>query len=184
MKSKGKEHPFAGHLQEGETVLWVHTTKSPLPSSGYLIGGYVLLMLILVPLLISAEQMAVNHPEFRLKEFAIFIRVVILGYWIAASAYYVWFVFRPFTYAYAITNQRLLYRRLDHVQSLALIDIPQIELLSVKRSSGTLSFGKRFPQWKRIKKAPQVVKIIEKARSHSQNGAMIEQVKEKIIRES
>jgi hypothetical protein len=170
---RGDAHPFAGYLYEDEHVLWISTTKSSTEShiSEYLFAVYVLLMIILVILLIIAEQMANNDPNFKLKEFGVLLRVINAGYWIIGAAYYSWSIFRPFKYAYAVTNQRVLYRHFDQVQSLFLTHIPQIQLSSLKRSYGTISFGRGFPQWKRIKKAVQVTKIIKQAQKNIQNGA-------------
>jgi hypothetical protein len=70
---------------------------------------------------------------------------------------------RPPERAYAITNQRLLYRNRKNVSALPLEHVPSVSLFLGDGGKGTFSFGAMFPMWPDVDDAIRIKHLIDDA---------------------
>jgi hypothetical protein len=163
-KEKGKSHPFAGHLNETEEILWmsaqVDTTlwvalKKSFPILVMIPFIFVIGMIIdAVFKLVFKSRSQISDTFYLVLVFSIVMTFFMM----------LWFNVKEGRSArvYAVTNERLLYRDQQAVMTWPLEEIVSISVIHDGQES--LSFGPLYPLWLNIDDATAVKQIIEDAR--------------------
>lgn len=166
-KEKGKSHPFAGHLCSTEETLWL---SSDFRDSTFwqqvqtAEGRAMISMIVFFVGLMLMVGLAMMPPAMLA---ALALVVLVLS---TAPVLVVWGVRRALKItpntrvAYAVTNERLLYRSEQTILDLPLEQVGNISLYQTGRS-GTLNFGQTFVEWTNVENAANVKHIIEDARA-------------------
>ena len=162
-KKKGKTHPFAGHLNPTEEVLWMSapshrsTARQQVLAMGAILLGVVILLLVGV----------VSDKTPLAEKFAIVVTVSVIAGVVILVVFGVIWVFKRLTrgglpeHAYAITNERLLYRNKKAVSTIPLEQLPSISLFLGDGDKGTFSFGALFPMWPDVEDAIRIKHLID-----------------------
>jgi len=174
MKEKSKAHPFAGHLHDGEEILWMSGPPSTqwrdlmalIPIRRfYVISIGLAVLAILIALVLS--------DSLHLIPMMLIATAVALGLGLGpglietgALMAYNRYTNPPQTEIYALTDQQVLWRRGDTVSTLPLEHVPSLSLFGDR----TLSFGAVFPMWSSLEDAQHVKHIIEQARKEHLKG--------------
>lgn len=166
-KEKGKSHPFAGQLNPTEEVLWMSAPTPSQPSTAkqqVLAMGAILLSVVVVLLVGVVSD---KTPLF--EKFAIVLTVSVIAGVAILVVFGVMWVFRRLTQgglaerAYAVTNERLLYRNGHNVASIPLEHLPSVSLFLGYDNKGTFSFGALFPMWPDVDDAIRIKHLIDDA---------------------
>jgi hypothetical protein len=159
-KDKVKSHPFAGHLRTTEEVLWMtsdlHLPEQQTHASRYALWGMGLLLGLI---LISSSRPVNTQLSLLIACGGASMLIILFGLAL-------WLVSRKWATeeAYAVTNERLLYRRQNKVIAVPLEAVTRIKVYTFQSSTGTLSvFGPYFPGWKHVEEVEHVKEIIEDA---------------------
>jgi hypothetical protein len=164
-KSKSKSHPFAGYLNPMEEVLWMSAPSQPSTAKQQLLAMGAILVGVVMMLLVGV--VSDKTPLF--EKFAIVMTVSIIAGIAILVVFGVMWVFKRLTrstlpeHAYAITNERLLYRNKKHVSSIPLENLPAVSLFLGNGDKGTFSFGALFPMWPDIEDAIRIKHLIDDA---------------------
>lgn len=163
-----KNHPFASHLLPDEDVLWMSSRVGQVTLQRreviYALLGTLGLFVVTVLMFARRATTADNslpfmiHLAYEISPCCSLLAMVFLPtLWLLKGNW-------PTDYDYAVTNQRLLYRYKDQVQTIRLQNLPPISLLPTGGSHGTLRFGDAFPGWYDLEHAADIQHLIEDAR--------------------
>jgi len=164
-KSKGKTHPFAGHLRPAEEVLWLSSPAQPGAWNQLLIlGGIIAVVAVSVGIGVMTDNDL--NTDDRVKIVAVLgggsLALAVL-YLLIRGVIKLFTRNRPPERAYAITNERLLYRNKKDVSSIPLEKLPSISLFLGDGTKGTFSFGALFPMWPDVEDAIHIKHLIDDA---------------------
>lgn len=166
-KTKGQTHPFASELRPKEEVLWFSVPKQP--GAGFwtqaalylvvlaVIGGIMGFSVISDTSLQPQEQ--INIVALVVGGTAVVMVIIIL----IRGVYALFTRNRPPERAYAVTNERLLYRNYKNVSSIPLEHLPPVSLFLGDGNKGTFSFGALFPMWPDVEDAIRIKHLIDDA---------------------
>lgn len=165
IKAKNKKNPFADQMRPTEQLLWTDSKARPsMWGSLAGIGVFILIIAVSVGFGIMSDKTLKNEDK-------IGIAVVIVGgtLAIAAVVLVLMSLYRLLTggrrpeQAYAITNERLLYRSKKTVSSIPLEKLPSVSLFLGDGTKGTFSFGAFFPMWSDVENAIEVKHMMDDA---------------------
>lgn len=165
-KEKGKSHPFAGHLQDTEEILWMATREDGVSWQQALRAGISLVIVatIFVLFLLTTKRSTAVDDLIIL----IVVVFIILFLCVPAVGLLIWLMARaehPAPQVYAVTSERLLYRIEEEVKTIALDNIRSVSVFPGRGTKGTLSFGPEFPMWADVENAVAVKQLIEAAKA-------------------
>jgi hypothetical protein len=164
-KEKGKSHPFAGHLNPTEDVLWMSAPSRPSTAKQQVLAMGAILLGVVILLLVGV----VSDKTPLAEKFAIVVTVSVIAGVAILVVFGVMWVFRRLTRsnqlerAYAVTNERLLYRNKKNVLSIPLEYVPSVSLFLGDGDKGTFSFGALFPMWPDVEDAIRIKHLIDDA---------------------
>ena len=170
-KEKGKGHPFAGHLDDDEEILWISGLPGLEWRDIYAVFSrrrfYVLSMglavLAMMTVLILKNSLHLMPVILVAAAVALILGIgpglIEKGLLMAYDRY----KNPPRSEIYALTNKRLLHRNKYDVISFPLEKLLPISLFSSDGKKGTLGFGSFFPLWTGLEDAAYVKTMIEQA---------------------
>jgi hypothetical protein len=185
-KKNGKPHPFEEHLRDSEKILWMSgppklSLWEELKISGFFIFfGLWLIMAFFVGLV--TLQGYTPHRESLESAFRLLILITLPLVFV-----FRWLELRQRSEmperAYAVTNERLLYRLKNNIST---IRLEKLEELSVSPGEvgSTLQFGTDFPRWIEVRDADSVKALIEKTRQQRVQEIAQEQDREEEERQT
>jgi len=166
-KREDKLNPFASDLRPKEEVLWFSVPKQPRLGFWYqailylvvlaVIGGIIGFSVISDTSLRPQEQM--NIVGLVVGGVGAIMLVILL----IQGLYRLFTRNRPAERAYAVTNERLLYRDKKNVASIPLEHLPSVSLFLGDGNKGTFSFGALFPMWPDVDDAIRIKHLIDDA---------------------
>lgn len=165
-KTKAKAHPFSGHLRPREEILWMSAPSTPSTGKQQVIAVGVVLVTVLAVMVFALFSDDKVPPEERMPILAVMMGIIVglLAIWLVLRG--LWHLItrsRLPERAYAITNERLLYRSKKDVSSIPLESVPSVSLFLGDGTKGTFSFGALFPMWPDVENAIEVKHMIDAA---------------------
>lgn len=166
-KAKGQQNPFADQIRPTEQVLWLFAPTQPRLSFLYEFFLYLIILAVIGGII----AYSVSTDRSLDEQERIDIIMVVVGGTAAAMAVIAVIrgLYRLVTrnrlpeLAYAVTNERLLYRNKKNVSSIPLEHVPSVSLFLGDGSKGTFSFGALFPMWPDVEDAIRVKHLIDDA---------------------
>lgn len=167
-KPKNKDHSFASHLLPSEEILWVSSPVSQMAEQRrevfYALVGTMGLFVVTV-LMFARRATAASttlplmiHLAYEVSPCCALLAMIFLPtLWLLKQRW-------PTDYDYAATNERLLYRYKDQVETIRLENMPAVSLILTDTTHGTLRFGDSFPGWYDLEDAVQILDLINDAK--------------------
>lgn len=160
--------PFAGHMHPSEEVLWMSSrvTQNAQQRREALYALIGMLGLLVVTLLLFARRASTTsnvlpfliHLSYEISPCCSLLATIFLPtLWLLNEKW-------PTDYDYAVTNERLMHRYKDRIETIRLEDIPSVELFPTGGTHGTLRFGDSFPGWYDLENAAPLLSLINEAR--------------------
>jgi hypothetical protein len=165
-KEKGKAHPFASVLRATEYVLWMSTpmdTTTPreiLRMVAALDIGMAIFILLMIGIRGYFRWYEIQTlPLIALGTLILCLPIAcMITFFIVRSR-------RTIREAYAVTNERLLYRGEQGIRDIRLEAVTMVSVLPAEGTTGTLSFSPLFPMWPGVEEAAHIKQIIEDAKA-------------------
>ena len=165
IKAKNKKNPFADQMRPTEQLLWTDSKARP-SMWGQLVGVGLFIVIIA-----GSVGFGVISDKSLKDADKIKIAAVVIGGTLAIAAVILVLMglYRLLTgnrapeQAYAITNERLLYRSKKTVSTIPLENLPSVSLFLGDGTKGTFSFGAFFPMWSDVENAIEVKHMIDDA---------------------
>lgn len=166
-KEKGKTHPFARMLRPNEEVLWMTSRAQQTAQQQreviYAVLGTIGLF-VMTALLFARRATTTDNPlpflvhlSYEISPCCSLLAMIFLpSIWVIKQRW-------PTDYDYAVTNERLLYRHKDQVQTIDLEQLSAVSLFLTGETHGRLSFGEAFPGWYDLEDAPRIQRLILEA---------------------
>jgi hypothetical protein len=166
-EKNGKPHPFAGQLRPTEEVLWLSVPSQPGSSFLYQAGLYGVMLLVVAGIIgfsVLSDKSLKTEEQIKIVSLAVgATAVVIVVILLVRGLYGLLTRNRPPERAYAVTNERLLYRNKKNVSSIPLEHVPSVSLFLGDGDKGTFSFGALFPMWPDVEDAIRIKHLIDDA---------------------
>jgi len=163
--AKRKKNPFAEQMRPTEDILWLGVkARRGLWGQVASVGVIVAVVGVSVGLGVISDKTLQDTERIKIAALIVGGAVVIAALLLLVIGLYALLTRnRPPEQAYAITNERLLYRSKKTVSTIALEKLPSVSLFLGDGTKGTFSFGAFFPMWSDVENAIEVKHLMDDA---------------------